>query len=212
MSNAPLGYFGGTFDPIHNGHLRIVLDAQQALGLEQVALLPNHIPPHREAPGSSAEQRRTMVELAIQGSPELVLDDRELKAHRPSYTVDTLAQLREEHPDNPLCFIIGMDSLQSLTSWHQYERLFDYAHLVACYRPGYNEGFSEPVQEILAERQTQDRQDLQRKLAGHIYLQEVTQLDISATRIRQIVRQGQSARFLLPDPVLDHIEKHRLYR
>ena len=132
-----IGILGGTFDPIHYGHLTPAREAMQALGLEHIRLMPNHIPPHRPQPVASSEQRLAMVTLAASEFGGFQVDDRELRRQSPSFTFDTLRQLRHELPDTPICFLIGMDSLLSLPTWHRWQELTDYAHLVVSVRPGW---------------------------------------------------------------------------
>ncbi|MBY6187091.1 nicotinate-nucleotide adenylyltransferase [Marinobacter hydrocarbonoclasticus] len=209
--NPALGFFGGTFDPIHNGHLRCAFEVHHGLGLAQTFLLPNAIPPHKASPDVSPQQRLAMVELAAQAHPELAVDARELERDAPSYTVDTLEALRAEHPNTPLCFIVGMDSLLSLPRWHRPERILELAHLVVCHRPGYRLAQDAPVQSWLAKHGCDDPARLRRQSAGLIHLMPVTQLDIASSELRAQMARGQSPHFLLPTPVVAYIEQHRLY-
>ncbi|MBY6224852.1 nicotinate-nucleotide adenylyltransferase [Ferrimonas balearica] len=209
--NPALGFFGGTFDPIHNGHLRSAYEVHQRLGLAQTFLLPNAIPPHKTGPDVSPEQRLAMVELAAADHVELRVDARELQRDAPSYTVDTLTELRAEHPDTPLCFIIGMDSLLSLPRWHQPERILELAHLVVCHRPGYQLASDAPVQPWLARYGCDDPAQLHSQPAGLIHCLAVTQLEIASSTLRQQMAEGYAPHFLLPDPVVRYIEQHDLY-
>ncbi|MBI3310128.1 MAG: nicotinate-nucleotide adenylyltransferase [Serratia liquefaciens] len=132
--------FGGTFDPIHYGHLRPVEALAAEVGLNRVTLLPNHVPPHRPQPEANAQQRLKMVELAIAGNPLFAVDDRELHRTTPSYTIETLEAIRKERGAAlPLAFIIGQDSLLTLHKWHRWQSLLDTCHLLVLARPGYNE-------------------------------------------------------------------------
>ncbi len=211
MLTKPIGILGGTFDPIHFGHLRPAVDLLNQLPLAQIRFMPNHIPPHKTLPGSQSEQRLTMVNLAVRGQEKLVVDSRELNRDKPSYTIDTLKELKRELPHTPLCFIMGMDSLLSFTRWHQWQHILDYCHLIVCCRPGWQHEDNPETQALLSQRQTQAPADLQNQQAGRIYLAQVSQLDISASQIRQLVSMNQSASYLLPTSVLEYIQKNQLY-
>lgn len=212
----PIGIFGGTFDPIHFGHLRPMLELKERLGLERVHLIPCNIPPHRGEPHASAEQRCAMLQLAIDDEAGLQLDRRELLRPGPSYMVDTLKSLREEYGgQRPLCLIIGGDAFLGLPSWYHWQELVQLAHIVVTHRPGWelDEGVLEqPLRELLVEHRLAAPQQLALAPAGGVLLQTVTQLDISATEIRRLVAAGNSANFLLPQPVWDYIRQHNLYR
>ncbi|MEQ6343014.1 MAG: nicotinate-nucleotide adenylyltransferase [Gammaproteobacteria bacterium] len=206
-----IGIFGGTFDPIHIGHLRPVLEVLQDLALDEVRLIPCHVPPHRPAPVASTMQRLAMLEAAIQGESGLRVDDRELRRTGPSYTVDTLTSLRAELGSAPLCLLLGMDAFTGLNTWHRWRELIQLAHLIVMRRPGSLPPAQGEVAALLAERCTDNTALLHSCPAGHILLKEVTQLDISATRIRTLAKEGKSARYLLPDGVWDMIKKERIY-
>lgn len=207
-----IGIFGGTFDPVHIGHLRPVLEVFQDLALDEVRLIPCHVPPHRAAPVASPMQRLAMLEAAIQGEPGLKVDDRELRRAGPSYTVDTLTSLRAELGDHmPLCLLLGMDAFTGLNTWHRWRDLITLAHIIVMHRPGLLPPGQGEIAALLAERRTDNAAPLRAHPAGHILLKEVTQLDISATRIRTLVKEGKSARYLLPDGVLEMIKKERVY-
>ncbi|SHH80764.1 nicotinate-nucleotide adenylyltransferase [Ferrimonas marina] len=210
--NKPLGLFGGTFDPIHNGHLRCAFEVQQQLGLDQVLLLPNHIPPHKASPGIAPHHRLAMVELAIEGCPNLGVDRRELDRSEPSYTVETLAQYRQEQGDRPLCFIVGMDSLLQFHRWHQPEQILELAHLVVCHRPDHPLPADSEAQGWLARHGLDSAEQLQQTPAGGIWLQPVTQLAIASSTLRAQMARGLAADFLLPPQVVAYIDRHRLYR
>lgn len=204
-----IGVFGGTFDPIHYGHLRSALEVQEIFGLAEVRFIPSATPPHRKQPAANAEHRRQMVELAIQNQSNFICDARELNRHGKSYMVDTLASLRQDFPNQPLLLFIGTDAFNHLTTWHQWQQLFDFAHIVVMTRPSFN---SQKLDDFFTTRHTIDKTQLSTTLAGKLYFQAVTQLDISATAIRQFIAQQYSPKYLLPDVVLDYITYKQLYQ
>lgn len=212
MLKPPIGLLGGTFDPIHIGHLRPAIEARDAIGLAEVRLLPNHIPPHRANPFCASEQRLAMVKLAAQENRGFVVDERELKRNKPSWTIDTLIELRHELPDTPLCFLMGMDSLLGLPSWHRWQELLDYTHLVVNARPGWQPEYPPPVAQLLAAHQVQEVTALHRQRAGHIWLADNQPIALSATRLRTLLAEGQDVRYLLPEPVAHYIDQQGLYR
>jgi len=203
-----LGIYGGTFNPVHYGHLRTALEVGEAFALETVALVPCHLPPHRDAPDVSSEQRLRMLEIAIADTPGLTVDRRELDRGGPSYMVDTLASLRVEHPEVALLLFIGADAFAGLERWHRWQALFDHAHLVVMTRPGHPVPAMPPW---LAQRHVGHRQALNEQGSGLLYFQAVTALDISATAIRGLIAAGRNPKFLLPDGVIDFIRQHHLY-
>ncbi|MDO9164253.1 MAG: nicotinate-nucleotide adenylyltransferase [Methylococcaceae bacterium] len=204
-----IGIFGGTFDPVHYGHLRSALEVKELFGLDEVRLIPCYQPPHRDQPKASATMRLQMLQQAINHEPGLVVDSRELNRTGPSYMVDTLKSLREEFSEQTLLLFIGSDAFENLTSWHRWQQLFDYAHLVVLTRPGYAikllDSFFNP-------RLANAKTELSKTPAGSIFFQPVTQLDISATAIRNMIALKQSPRFLLPDAVIEYIQQHQLYQ
>lgn len=210
-----LGIFGGTFDPIHFGHLRPALELYEGLGLDAVRMLPAARPPHRDTPGADAEHRLAMLRLALEGQDELVIDERELQRPGPSYMVDTLASLREEVGERPLCLLIGTDAFIGLASWHRWRELLGLAHIVVAHRPGWmvsREGLEPELAALLKARRVTDVDAIGAQPAGGILFQAVTQLEISATYLREEVRRGRSPRYLLPAAVADYIRDKGLYR
>lgn len=206
--------FGGTFDPVHYGHLHPAEALAQQVGLKKVTLMPNNVPPHRPQPEASAAQRVAMLQCAIADRPLFDIDTRELQRQTPSWTVTTLEALREERgPRQPLGFIIGQDSLLSLHKWHRWQELLSLCHLLVCKRPGYATEMGSPeMQQWLEQHQTQDSAALHNAPAGHIWLAETPLYAISATEIRQRRHQGQSCSTLLPAAVIDYIDRTGLYR
>jgi len=204
----PLGVFGGTFDPIHYGHLRLAEDMADALGLERVRFVPAGQPPHRAAPRTAARHRLEMVRRAVAGNPRFELDARELERDAPSYTVDTLTALRAELGDaRPLWLLLGADAFLGLPAWHEWKRLLDLAHVAVAARPG------APLVDALPpelKREVARRQDCAGP-AGGVLLRTPPLLDISATVIRDTLARHRSARYWLPDAVLDYIQEQKLY-
>lgn len=205
--------FGGTFDPIHYGHLRPVEALAQQVGLQKVTLLPNNVPPHRPQPQASAAQRVAMLRCAIAGNPLFAIDTRELARETPSWTVTTLEALRAERgAEQPLGFIIGQDSLLTLAKWHRWQDLLSLCHLLVCQRPGYAAQMETPaMQQWLSTHLAQQPQELHHSPAGRIWLANTPLLDISATEIRQRRHAGQSCADLLPEAVINYIDHAGLY-
>ena len=200
-----IGVLGGTFDPVHFGHLRPALEVMQAIGLEQVRFLPNRIPPHRETPWLNVENRLELLKTAIGDQPGFELDQRELKREGHSYMVDTLESLRNDFPSHPICLILGMDAFLGLKQWHQWQRIPELCHLVVTTRPGF-EVCGDFIRQLPATLVT-ETSGLFELAAGRILLQSVTQLDISASHIRAMLAKGQSVRYLLPDEVNNKLMK-----
>ncbi len=197
----PIGIFGGTFDPIHYGHLRTAFELVEALRLTELRFMLCGVPPHREAPVASAEDRLAMVRAATEAQHGFVVDDREIRREGPSYSVDTLSELRAEFPDRSLCLIVGMDVFLSLPKWYQWREILHLAHVVVAHRPGWRAPGLGPLGELLADRGTARVGELHDSLAGSIFIHAVTQLEISSSGIRTLVAGGADPRFLMPDAV-----------
>ncbi|MFO7594281.1 MAG: nicotinate-nucleotide adenylyltransferase [Pseudomonadota bacterium] len=211
---APVGVFGGTFDPIHFGHLRPALELTERLSLQRMLLIPCSVPPHRSQPQANVEQRLAMLQRAVAGESALQIDERELQRSGPSYMVDTLASLREELGDTPLCLCLGVDAFLGLPGWDRWRQLLDLAHIVIAHRPGWQldeKSMKGELGELLSSRRKRDVSAIAGQKAGAILLQPVTQLAISATAIRRTIREGHSARYLLPDAVWQYILEQKLY-
>lgn len=206
-----MGIFGGTFDPIHYGHLRTAFEVLQALRFDEVRFMPCGMPPHRGEPVATAEERLAMVTAATEGQRGFVVDDRELSRDGPSYSVDTLSALRGEFPLRPIALIIGMDAFLGLPKWYHWQELLQLAHIVVTHRPGWKAPDIGPLGELLADRGTHRIGDLHQAKSGHIYILDVTQLEISSTDIRDIVSAGRDPRFLMPDAVRDLIHESGCY-
>ena len=208
---SPMGIFGGTFDPIHYGHLRTAFEMLQALRFDEVRFMPCGNPPHRETPHADADLRLKMVQVATEGQYGFVVDDRELQREGPSYSVDTLTALRSEFPLRSLALIIGMDAFLSLPKWYLWREILQLSHIVVAHRPGWRAPDVGPLGELLADRGTHRIGDLHQSKSGHIYIHDVTQLEISSTEIRELVAVGRDPRFLMPDAVRDVIGKSGCY-
>ncbi|MDT8321457.1 MAG: nicotinate-nucleotide adenylyltransferase [Xanthomonadales bacterium] len=206
-----IGIFGGTFDPVHFGHLRAALEASEYLGLDDFRLLPAGRPPHRTSPVASAEQRLAMLQTAVRRYPVFRVDDREVRRPGESYMVDTLRAIRGEAGDMPLLLMVGQDAANELDRWHEWRRLFDLAHLVIMRRPGAAQDCSSTLAQEMLPRFAASAAELMGLPAGRIWTIEVTQLAISSTDIRKRLASGRSASFLLPESVIDYIRAHGLY-
>lgn len=207
----PMGIFGGTFDPIHYGHLRSAFEMLQALDFGEVRFIPCGDPPHRGTTFASARRRMRLVELAVAGQDGFLADDRELRRGGPSWTIDTLAELREEFPRRSLGLIVGMDAFLGLTGWHRWEHILSQAHIVVAHRPGWKAPDIGPLGALIAERGTHRIADLHDATHGRVHIHAVTQLEIASTEIRELVAAGRDPRFLMPDAVRDEILETGLY-
>jgi nicotinate-nucleotide adenylyltransferase len=194
----PLAIFGGTFDPVHLGHLCVAWEAAELLEAE-VRLMPASVPPHRPPPLASADQRVAMLRAALRGQSRLTLDTRELERDGPSYTVDTLAELRAEQGARPLVLLIGADAFAGLPGWHRWRELFALAHIGVLSRPGVAPTWPAELVDAVAGRGTADAAVLHGQPAGRVIELAVTPLEISATRIRELLGSGREPRYLLPD-------------
>ncbi len=207
-----IGVLGGTFDPVHCGHLRLALELAEQLALDRVLLIPAARPPHRVAPAASPERRLRMLELAVAGEPQLVVDARECRRAGASYSVDTLAELRAELGEEAaLCFLVGADAFAGMASWHQWQRLPQLAHIVVVTRPGWRLPRDLGPMECWRDRFTDNSDTLAGVAAGRILFIALSPLDIAATRIRALISKGRSARYLLPDAVWAYIRQQHLY-
>ncbi|MDO9622790.1 MAG: nicotinate-nucleotide adenylyltransferase [Pseudomonas sp.] len=207
-----IGIFGGTFDPVHIGHLRSALEVAELMALDELRLIPSARPPHREAPQVAALDRLAMVELAVAGLAPLCVDDRELKRDKPSYSIDTLESLRAELAgDDQLFLILGWDAFCGLPSWHRWDELLQHCHILVLQRPDADSEAPETLRNLLAARSISDPLTLKGP-GGQISFIWQTPLAVSATQIRTLLASGKSVRFLVPDAVLTYIHAHGLYR
>lgn len=206
MLKPPIGLYGGTFAPVHNGHLRAAIEGREQLGLAEVRLLPAGEPPHRSAPRVDGARRLAWLRQAIGGEPGLVADDDELRHRGPSYTVDTLHRFRQRYPDRPLVWLVGADSFNSLHTWHRWAELFELAHIAVLRRPGHPPA---PSAEVAA-RPRLSAAGLATRLAGGWVEVDMPDLDISSTAIRARIADGRSLRALLPDSLLSTFTREDL--
>lgn len=212
----PLGIFGGTFDPVHFGHLRLAEESIGHLGLGGVRWIPAGQPPHRGTPQVTAQQRLEMVLRSTVKNARFSVDASEVESAAPSYTVHTLERLRNElGADQSLVLLVGADAFAGLTTWHRWRDLFALAHIAVSHRPGFPVEIASLPHELATEftdRRLLDADGLKAAAAGGVVTFAMTQLAISATQIRKLLANGLSARYLLPDSVLDYIQTHSLYR
>lgn len=206
----PLGLLGGTFDPVHHGHLRLAIEVREALGLDTVHLVPARLPALREPPRSRPDQRLAMLQIAVAGTG-LEIDARELAHAGPSYTIDTLTTVRTERAGQPLCFILGQDAFNGLAGWHRWRELLDFAHLVVATRPGYDGPGDPEVRALFARAAVTDAAALAAKPHGAILPCPIPLLPIAATDLRARVRAGRSLAGLTPPGVADYIVSRNLY-
>ena len=206
-----IGIFGGTFDPVHYGHLRPALEIQQALGLDEVRLVPSLVPPHRPQPHATAQQRLAKLKAAIAGDPAFKVDTREFHREGPSYTLDTLKSLRTELTVAGICLLIGMDAFREFSSWHRWREITDYAHLVVMTRPGMPPPEKGELADFISLHRVTDVATLKSRASGLLLFHAVSQLEISGTQIRKLLASGKRADFLLPYSVLQFIRSEGLY-
>ncbi len=211
-----VGVMGGTFNPIHYGHLRMAQELADALQFEQIRFIPAANPPHKALPLISAEHRAAMVRLAIANNPLFMMDDRELIRQGASYTIDTLKSLRDElGPQVSLTLLMGSDAFASFDTWHHWQEILHYAHIAVVQRPqllGLNIKPSQAVDSFLRAHSALNQAELRQHAAGRIIQQKITALDISSTAIRNTLNQHYSVRYLIPDCVIDYINQHQLYQ
>jgi nicotinate-nucleotide adenylyltransferase len=208
----PIAILGGTFDPVHVGHLRVALEAAEALAAP-VRLMPAHVPPHRSAPVASAVRRVAMLRAALAGQDRLQLDTRELDRNEPSYTVDTLRGMRAEFgAARPLILLLGADAFAGLPTWHHWRELFDLAHIAVMTRPGHAADLPAELNAEIARRRTQAIAELHATPCGKLLDLPVTPLEISASAVRALLAAGRDPRWLVPDALLADPQLLAAYR
>ncbi|WP_246540567.1 nicotinate-nucleotide adenylyltransferase [sulfur-oxidizing endosymbiont of Gigantopelta aegis] len=220
VKQRPIGIYGGSFDPIHYGHLRPNLELCERLDLAQVRFIPAFQSPHKDSPQIPLEQRLEMVAQAIKDEPRFVLDEREIQRGGASYTIDTLKSLRQDYPERPLCLLMGMDAFAGIDQWHQWQAILDYAHIIVSHRPSMCADrhdkliFSATVERFYQAHKADENNindSIGQCLSGTIHLEPVTQLAISATDIRNRLKNKQSIRYLMPEAVINLIKYYDLY-
>lgn len=217
MSQVPIGILGGTFDPVHNGHLRLAQEMLEQCSLSAVRFIPSGTPPHRNPPRASAEQRLDMVRLALHGNESFVLDNREVFRTDSCYTVDTLSVLRSElGPQQPLCLLMGSDAFLMLDSWHEWKKLFELSHIVVMQRAGQPLGnaiigANKALLDEYRARIAPSPAVLHESPGGAILVVNMPALEISATDIRKRCAERKNIHYLVPDSVADYIQSNHLY-
>ncbi len=210
-STEPLVLFGGTFDPVHYGHLRCAEETRQKLGVATLSLLPAGQPVHRARPRASAAQRLKMLQLASEEFPRLTIDTREIERDGPSYMVDTLKQIRQQYPHRPLLLLIGQDAANHLDCWYQWMELFELAHIVILTRPAAHVAYSQELAALIQGKLVITAARVLASPAGNVLRLQVAAIDISATMIKSIIRLGRSPKGMLPPAVLTYIDENALY-
>jgi nicotinate-nucleotide adenylyltransferase len=207
----PLAIFGGTFDPVHLGHLCVAWEASELLDAD-VLMMPSGIPPHRPPPIASAEKRVAMLKVALRDQSRLILDTRELARSGPSYTVDTMTELRREQGDRPLILLLGADAFAGLPGWHGWQKLFELAHIGVLSRPGEQALFPQALMDVTDGRWVKSAAGLAAQPSGRLIALSVTPLEISATRIRELLAAGREPRYQLPSGLFDDVGLLAPYR
>ena len=197
----PIGIFGGTFDPIHYGHLRTALELLEGLSLTEVRFIPCSQQPFRDQPIATNDVRLSMAKVAVESEARFSVDARELERGGASYSVDTLTGLRAEHQDRSLCLLLGMDAFLSLPSWRRWEELIGLAHIVVAHRQGWQAPIEGVLGKLVREHSTEVPRDLSTSRSGRVFITPVTQLEISATRLRKFIREGSGPKYLVPKGV-----------
>lgn len=207
-----IGILGGTFDPIHNGHLQPVIETAKWLGLSKILLLPAHIPPHKNTTFANAQQRLAMVELACKEHQLFSLDSRELNRNTPSYTITTLKEIKNQYQDKNLCFFMGMDSLLNFTTWYNWQEILTLCNIVVNTRPGYDlTQVNNATKALLTQHQTVDPELINQQSNGGILVTSQTELAISSTELRHRFIQNLSCQQFIPSSIIEYIKKQQLY-
>lgn len=211
-----IGILGGTFNPIHFGHLRMAQELADALHLDSVRFIPAANPPHKDTPAITARHRAAMVQLGVANNPSFVFDGRELSRNGPSYSIDTLHSLRSElGTKSSITLFMGSDAFTKFDTWHRWQEIIDLCHIALVQRPqlrGHDQKLSKTLETFLHNHYTENADDLHNQPCGFVTMRQVTALDISSTAIRHALEHGDSVRYLMPDNVIDYIAQHQLYR
>lgn len=210
--HSAIGILGGTFDPVHFGHLRLALEINQDLALDHVRMTPCYQPVHRAPAIASAEHRLSMLQIAVELEPTLQVDEREIHRHEASYTIDTLRSLKSDFDRERLCLIMGNDAFMNFTTWHKWKAILEHCHIIVAHRPHFSIPTIGPMHETLSIHYTQNKSDLTKYESGKIFFQKITALEISATDIREQIAEQYNPRFLLPESVYEYMREHKLYQ
>jgi len=208
----PIGLFGGTFDPIHSGHLKIAEQLIDLLDLQCMQFIPNKHPMYRDKPVANAKHRLAMTRIATAHYPKFIVNDVEINRPGPTYTIDTITAIREQIPKQPLCLLIGEDVFASMNGWHDWKKIPDMVHLIIIDRPGVTHPYNSEIQALFDERKTHDTHSLSKKPGGKIIRHLIDPLTISATKVRKKLKTGEDVSREVPPEVLRYIEQHHLYR
>lgn len=212
-NNMSVGLFGGTFNPVHFGHLSIAKQMAELLQVQPMRMLPCALPPHREQPGVKAEQRLAMLRIALEGQSVLKADDLELHRVGPSYTIDTLQLIRQEVGQQaPLFLCIGMDALTTINGWHRWQQLLDYCHIAVSPRPHWQLPSSGIVADWVNQHRCGDLVTLQNSASGYIYFCHIGMLELSSTAVRDNLKRGENITSMVPVGVVNYIKQHNLYK
>lgn len=208
-----IGVMGGTFDPVHNGHLRTAVEFRDRFRLDRLYLVPCRVPPHRTEPSASPAQRAQMLRLAIDGVDRLVVDEREIRRDGPSFTVDTLRSFRAQVGEREsVCLLLGSDAFNQLHTWREWQQVLSLAHVVVVDRPGNNDLPNPVIADELARRRADSVRGIEDSPSGCIRREQFTFLDISASKIRALRAAGRTLKYLTPESVINYIEQTDLYR
>jgi len=211
QTHKAIGILGGTFDPIHLGHLRMAIELYEALDLARVNITPTFKPMYRKQPVASPAQRLEMVKCAVADEPALFADDREIRRNGITYTIDTLLEMRAEIPETPLCLLVGIDAFLGFPSWHRWTEILDHAHIIVAHRPHYHLPHAGIIADLIQSHLQKEISFIHENISGGILLRPITALEISATDIRKQIAMGRNPRYLLPDGVYDYIKQHGTY-
>lgn len=210
----PIGIFGGTFDPVHFGHLRVILEILENFDLAELCVVPCKTPPIKDAAIASSKQRLEMLQLALEKQKNVSINDIEIKRDGPSYTFDTLSAFKNKSPDKQLLLVLGTDAFLSLNHWYKWQEILNLTHIIVIHRPGWNidgDQINKDIKSLLKNNLVNDKSALNDSDAGKILLFPIRKLDISSSGIRKIIADGKSPHYLLPQIIADYISKNNLY-
>lgn len=208
-----IGIFGGSFDPPHFGHIKSALALLENFEFTQIRFMPCQLSPHKENVFADAQHRWQMLNLVCSSQSKLVVDDRELIRQGPSYTIDSMVELREEIGGNQsLVLIVGIDAYLAFCKWHRYEEILSYCHIIVLHRPGYSLSKSGCEKEYYELNKTEDSKLLATQSHGKIYKSKLEKLDISSTLIRETIAQGKQPKYMLPGNVWNYVRRNKLYK